>query len=207
MAGETPAPVGGTPTPTPGPNLPAVAQVGNPNSPTPPATPTPPTGETPLTWDGWLAQQPDNIKALVSEHTNGLKTALQSERGTRGNLERQLNDLKRQLTGNDDAQKEVTRIQAQLAEENTRADFYEAVGAAGATNLKRVWTLAKADGLIDDKGRFKLDDVKSAYPEYFTPAKPVVPVGNAGSGTQQPAPALSGNAAVNNWIRSAAGLS
>lgn len=200
MPGETPAPVGGTPTPAPSPN---------PNNPTPPANPQqPPTGETPaLKWDDWLAQQPDNIKSLIGEHTNGLKTALQSERGTRGNLERQLNDLKRQLTGNDDAQKEVTRIQAQLAEENTRADFYEAVGAAGATNLKRVWTLAKADGLVDEKGRFKLDDVKSAYSEYFTPAKPVVPAGNVGSGTQQPAPVLSGNAAVNNWIRSAAGLS
>lgn len=193
MAGETPAPVGGMPTPPT-----------DPNTPQPPA-PTAP-GETPLKWDDWLAQQPDAIRTLVSEHTNGLKTALQSERGTRGSLERQLNDLKRQLTGNDDAQKEVARIQAQLADENTRADFYEAVGAAGATNLKRVWTLAKADGLIDDKGRFKLEDVKSAYPEYFTPARPSVPTANAGSGTQQPAPALSGNAAVNNWIRSAAGL-
>lgn len=191
MAGETPA-VGGMPTPPTDPNTPQ---------------PQPAPGETPLTWDGWLAQQPDDVKKLLDEHTRGLKTSLQSERGTRGALERQLNDLKKQLTGNDDAQKEVSRIQAQLAEENTRADFYEAVGAAGATNLKRVYTLAKADGLIDERGKFKLDDVKAAYPEYFAPAKPLVPTANAGSGTQQPAPALSGNAAVNHWIRSAAGLS
>ena len=196
MAGETPTPAGGTPTTsTLNPNP-------NPNNPTP--TPQP-ASETPLTFDGWLAQQPDDIKSLITEHTSGLRTALQSERGTRGNLERQLTDLKKSLKDNEQAQAEVSRIQAELAEHNTRADFYEQVGGAGATNLKRVYTLAKADGLIDDKGRFKLDEVKSAYPEYFTPAKPATPAGHAGSGTQAPAPALSGNAAANAFIRTMAG--
>ena len=186
---ETLTPAGGTPAnPTPTPN-----------------TPTPTPGETPK-WEDWFGQQPDTVKALLNEHTSGLKSALQSERGTRGALQKQLDDLQKQLKGNDEAQKEVSRIQTELAEHNTRADFYEACGGAGATNLKRVYTLARADGLIDDKGRFKLDEVKNAYPEYFTPAKPATLVGHAGSGTQAPAPALSGNAAVNSWIRTAAGL-
>ena len=203
MAGETPAPVGGTPTPTPGPN----PNNPNPNNPTPPATPTPPTGETPaLKWDDWLAQQPDNIKSLIGEHTNGLKTALQSERGTRGNLERQLNELQKQLKGNESAQAEVARIQSQLAEENTRGEFYEAAHVAGATNLRAAYLLAKADGLIDDKGKFRIDDIKSRYPEFFASPKAPLPPGNAGSGAGAQPPRLSGNAAVNNLIRSAAGI-
>ena len=197
MSGETPA-AGVTPAAT------------TPNPTDPNATPgsPPATGETPaLKWEDWYAQQPEPVKALIGEQTSGLKTALNSERGTRGNLERQLNDLKKSLKDNEAATAEVQRIQASLAEENTRGEFYEAAHAAGATNLRAAYLLAKADGLIDDRGKFRIEDIKGKYPEFFAvPGKPVTPTGNAGSGAHQPAPQLSGNAAVNNAIRGAAGL-
>ena len=186
---------GGTPNPTTNPT---------PNNPQP--TPTPPPGETPaLTWDGWLAQQPDDVKSLLDEHVRGLKSSLQSERGSRGQLEKQLRDLQAKAEKGSDLEKQLGDINAQLAQENTRGEFYEAAHAAGATNLRAAYLLARADGLIDERGKFKLDDIKARYPEFFTPARPAVPTANAGSGVQQPAPALSGNAAANDFIRRMAG--
>jgi hypothetical protein len=193
MSGETPA-AGVTP----------AATTPNPTENTPGQTPA--AGETPLKWEDWYGSQPDNIKALITEQTSGLKTALNSERGTRGNLERQLNELKKSLKDNESAVAEVQRIQASLAEENTRGEFYEAAHAAGATNLRAAYLLAKADGLIDERGKFRIEDIKGKYPEFFVAPKPATPAGNAGSGAQNPPPALSGNAAVNNLIRGAAGI-
>lgn len=186
MAGETPTTSGGTPT-TP-----------NPTDPTPPS-------ETPVKWEDWLAQQSDDIKTLIDGHTTGLKSALQSERGTRSQLERQLRDMQAKAEKGSDLERQLGEINSQLAQENTRGEFYEAAHAAGATNLRAAYLLAKADGLIDEKGKFRMDDIKARYPEFFAPPKVPTPSGHAGSGTGQPAPALSGNAAANHFIRSMAG--
>lgn len=192
MPGETPSTPGGTPT-TP------------PTDPTQqPGTPAP--SETPVKWEDWIAQQPEQIKSLIDTHTTGLKSALQSERGTRGNLEKQLKDLQAKAEKGSDLERQLGEINGQLAQENTRGEFYEAAHAAGATNLRAAYLLAKADGLIDERGKFKIEDIKGRYPEFFTPPKTPTPTGNAGSGAGAQPPQLSGNAAVNNAIRGAAGI-
>lgn len=187
-----------------------VATGETPNTPPNPNTPpgqTPAPGETPaLKWEDWLATQPDNIKSLIDGHTTGLKSALQSERGTRGTLEKQLKDLQAKAEKGSDLERQLGEINSQLAQENTRGEFYEAAHAAGATNLRAAYVLAKADGLIDERGKFRLDDIKARYPEFFTTAKFPTPPGHAGSGAGGQTPALSGNAAANHAIRSAAGL-
>lgn len=192
MPGETPSTPGGTPVPSP-------------DSASPQPTPG---GETP-TWDEWLTQQPDTVKALITAHTTGLKGALSSERTSRNNLERQLKELQSKLEKGSEAAQEVERIRADLAEKDAELAFYDQAHSAGARNLKRVYTLAKAEGLVDDRGRYDMDKIKAAFPEYFqtaTPSQPLTPKGNAGSGVGAPPPAQGGNAAVNNFIRRAAGI-
>lgn len=190
MSGETPT-VGETPT-------------------TPTLTPDTPPAETPqdkpLDFAGWLGQQPDEIKALVDDHVSGLKSALQSERGSRGQLEKQLADLKRKLEAGSDAAKQLETIQAGLAEEGVKTAFYEAAHAAGASDLRLAYIAAKDAGLIDDRGKFDLDAVKAKFPVLFAAPKTVTVAGVAGAGTGNQPPARSGSAAVNDFIRRSAGV-
>lgn len=135
-----------------------------------------------LTFDGWLANQPDQVKNLLDGHTKGLKNALDSERESRKKLERDLRELAGKAEAGSEAQKQLTGMADQITEADRRADFYEAAHAAGVSNLKLAYMVASADNLFDRKGNPDLEALKSAYPELFG-GKPKVSSGNAGSGT------------------------
>jgi hypothetical protein len=50
------------------------------------------TPETPMSWDAWLQQQPETVRALADAHVSGLKGALAGERDQRKALAKELRD-------------------------------------------------------------------------------------------------------------------
>jgi phage antirepressor YoqD-like protein len=158
------------------------------------------TQEQSLTFDGWLGEQPDEIKTLLEGHTKGLKSALESERETRKTLEKQVRDLAAKAEKDSDAQKELAGIADQLGEADRKTDFYEAAHAAGVTNLKLAYVVATTDGMFDRRGQVNFETLKQSYPELFGVKQTVK--GNAGTGTNTEPP-TSGD--MNAFIRRAAG--
>jgi hypothetical protein len=178
-----------------------------PDNPNPTSTPPAPTGETPghgempqtqdneqPTFDAWLAQQPDPIKGLVTEHTQGLRSALDTERQQRKDLAKQIKELAGKQAADSDAAKQLGELSASLEAAQKRADFYEAATAAGCIKLKPAYLVAQADNLT-------IEQVKAQYPELF--AAPRHTSTHAGNGTGQPPPS---SVDMNQAIRRAAGL-
>lgn len=158
-------------------------------------------GETPApTWDGWLESQDEATRSLIETHTSGLKSALQSERDARGKAEKALREAAGKAEAGSTAQQALTETADQLAAESQRADGYEALHAAGATNLKLAWLAAQSGDYVDRKGQLDVASLKRDFPELFT--KSAAPRANAGSGTGDPAPK---GGSMNDWIRGAAG--
>jgi len=156
--------------------------------------------QTALTFEAWQAALPEDQKALIDGHTKGLKSALDSERGTRKDLEKQLRDLAKKAESGSEAQAQLTQLADNLQAADRKADFYEAAHAAGVRNLKLAYTVATSEELFDKHGRVNFDEMKKSYPELFGAAQ--VPPGNAGSGTQTN---QNGKADMNSAIRKAAG--
>lgn len=140
-------------------------------------------GET-LTFDGWLEAQPENVKNLLDSHTKGLKSALESERGSRKDLEKQLRDLAKKAEAGSEAEKQLTALADQQATANQRVEFYEQAHREGVTNLKLAYTVAVSDDLFDKKGNVDFDEMKKSYPELFGQSPRAN--ANAGTGTQKP---------------------
>lgn len=157
-------------------------------------------GDTTLTFDAWQKGLSDEQKGLIESHVKGLKSALDSERGSRKDLEKQLRDMAKKAEAGSDAQTQLTKLADDLLTADRKADFYEAAHAAGARNLKLAFTVALTDELFDKHGRVNFDEMKKSYPELF--ASTTTPRGDAGSGTDRKPKAGAG---MNDFIRSAAG--
>ena len=161
-----------------------------------------PGGEKPQTFEAWLEGQTPETKTLLDTHTAGLKSALDSERGTRKDLEKQVRDLAGKAEKGSEAQAELTKIAEGLAEAERRGDFMEAAHTAGVSNLKLAYTVAVQDEMFNNRtGQVNFEGMKTAYPELFG-GKPGVPVANAGAGTGTPPPVP---ADMNSFIRRSAG--
>lgn len=157
---------------------------------------------TTLTFEAWQEKLPPDQKALIEGHTKNLKTALQSERDGRKDLEKQLRDLAKKAEAGSDAQTQLTKMADDLQISDRKADFYEAAHAAGVRNLKLAYTAAVTDEMFDKHGRVNFDEMKKSYPELFVTQTTTNTRGNAGSGTnnnQQPVDDM------NSRIRGAAG--
>jgi hypothetical protein len=158
-------------------------------------------GET-LTFDGWIKDQPDDVKNLLEGHTKGLKSALESERGSRKDLEKQLRELAKKAEAGSDTEAQLTALADQQATATRRADFYESAHREGVTNLKLAYTVAVSDDLFDKKGNVDFAEMKKSYPELFGQAPSAN--ANAGSGTKvPPKPTKS----MNDFIRKSSGRS
>lgn len=145
-------------------------------------------GETPqdtetVTFDNWIAEQPDDVRALYEAHTNGLRSALKAERETAKQFRKELDQAIKASSKDSDARAALTQMQRQLAARDAQLAAYDALSGAGASNLKLAYLAASSDGLIGDDGTLQLDTLRETYPELFG-AK--APAGNAGNGTQTP---------------------
>lgn len=133
----------------------------------------------PLAYDTWIGEQPDEVKVLLTDHTSGLKTALESERGSRKDLEGKLRDLAEKAKGD---QKEALKAMANdIKAADLKTDFFEDAHEAGVSNLKLAYQVALADDMFDRKGNVNFDTMKTGYPELFG-GKPKAPKGGAGEG-------------------------
>lgn len=151
----------------------------------------------PLEFDSWLKDQPAEVQTLLTSHTTGLKSALDGERTSRKDLDRQLKALSKKLEAGSEAQQAVDKLRTENKTQSMKADFYEAAHREGATNLKLAFIAGRESGLIDDDGEVDWPKFKTTHPELFG-AKKATPPGKAGSGTDnQPGRKPS----MNEWIR------
>jgi len=150
-------------------------------------------------FDNWLDEQPDPVKNMLDGHTKGLKSALDSERDARKDLEKQVRDLADKSEKGSEAETKLTQLADQISEADQKADFYEAAHAAGVTNLKLAYLVATQDELFDRKGAVNFSSMKDSYPELFGGTK--LPDGDAGSGRNGQPDAKN----MNDFIRKSAG--
>lgn len=171
---------------------------------TPPApTPAPP-AEPPKSFSEWLEKQDATVKGLYESETKGLKSALDKERTTNSEREKQLRDLATKAEKGSEAEKQLVAMADDLADASSERDFFEAAHGQGVTNLKLAYIVAKQFHLFDRKGNPDFGALKEGYPELFgKPGAPSLPPGNAGTGTGVPIPAKT---SMNSFIRAAAGL-
>jgi hypothetical protein len=173
-------------TPTP-PNQPPPAVPGQQPNPQDPAN-NPAEGETSATWESWIAAQPEPARALYETHTQGLRSALESERTQRKTFETQLRDQAKKLEAGSEAQTRLTEMADELERANRRADFYESAAKpdVGVTDVVGAWAIINAmpEDYLDRKGSVNFALLKQRHPGLFG-RPPAVPRGNAGSGAGQ----------------------
>lgn len=133
------------------------------------------------TFEEWFESQPENVKSLISDHEKGLKSALNAERDNTKALSSQLRDLQGAAEKGSDLEKQITALQTKLNESERHASFIDGAAAAGCSNPKAAYKLAKNDDdLWKQDGSPDWAAIKETAPEFFT--KPNSS-GNAGSGT------------------------
>jgi len=143
------------------------------------------------TFEDWLSEHED-VKPLYEAHTQGLKSALDTERAARKDLEKQLRGLAKTAEAGSEAQKQLTETADKLASIERQNKFYDAAHAAGVRNLKLAWIAAQE--FMDGDGDVKLDAMKKAYPELFTSQQRVNV--NAGDGLQNQQAPMDMNAII-----------
>jgi len=151
------------------------------------------------TYDTWYSELEPERQAMIDEHTQGLRGALDSEREQRKDLAGKLRDATAKLDEGSEARVQLEQIGADLDAANRRNDFYEAMADEGCNNLKLAWLGALEIDAFDRKGNVDIGALTEAYPQLFE--KPPAPRGNAGSGTQSTPDAFNMDA----MIRRAAG--
>ena len=136
------------------------------------------------TFEDWFNTQPDNVKALISDHEKGLKSALNAERDNTKALSRQISDLQGAAEKGSELEKQLSTLQARLTESERHASFIDGAAGAGCSNPKAAYKLAKADeDLWKRDGSPDWEAIKETAPEFFR--KPTSASGNAGSGTDK----------------------
>ena len=134
-----------------------------------------------LGWDAFHAGLPEEAQKLIASRESGLKSALDTERDSRKDVEKELRETAGKLKKDSDAQKEVLKLADAVAAGNEKADFYEEAHDEGVSNLKLSYVVAVQDGLINKRGKIDWSTMKESYPELF--GKKKLPPGGAGEGT------------------------
>lgn len=139
-------------------------------------------GETSVasTWDEYLESLPENLRTMYDAHTQGLRTALVSERDQRKEMDKQLRDA---IAGADEGSKLKTAmegLQKQLEQAELRAEFAEESIKQNITNPSLAWLAVQQHDMFDRKGNVDWAALKERFPELF---KVSLPNANAGSGT------------------------
>jgi hypothetical protein len=144
----------------------------------------------------WVSTQGEDVRKMADGYAKELKVALEFERKQRQTFEQQLRDATGKLEKGSAERQNLEQLSSTLSRQ---AEFYNAVHAAGVTNLRLAWLAAENAGLVDEGGRVDFGKLKDGFPELFRAAAP--PPGNAGSGTQQPP----SRQTMNDLIRRSAG--
>lgn len=157
-------------------------------------------GGTPQSWEEVLASLPQEQQALYQKDVEGLRSALETERGERKELAKQLQKASEQLEEGSELRQELEQTAARIEEAERRASFYEEAVGQGVSNPKLAFVAAQEIEAFDKRGNVNWGAIKEAFPELFRKSAP--PPGNAGAGTGgQPAGGLD----MDQIIRAAAG--
>lgn len=151
-------------------------------------------------FDAWIAQQPDPVKAAYTAHTSGLKSALDAERNERKTFAKQLRDATAAAEKGSAAEKALQEMTANVEQLQRRALFAEEATRpdVACVNVRAAYLVAQAEDLFDKSGAPDWKRIRDAAPELFARK---MATANAGSGTQAPPKMVS----MNDFIRKAAG--
>jgi len=155
-----------------------------------------------MSYEDWIATQPDEVKSRIEGRTRGLESALDSERTQRKDIEKQLRETAKLLEKGSEARKAVEEQADRVKAAEVKAAFYDAAHAAGCVNLRLAHLAAQDAKLIRDDGSFDVAAMKEKFPQLFQ-AKPPAPKGHAGEGTKDTKPP--GSMSISDAIRVAAG--
>ena len=135
------------------------------------------------TFESWFESQPDNVKTLINDHTNGLRSALKSERDNAKSLNSQLRELQSKADKGSELEQQLSSLQAKLTESERHASFIDGAQGAGCTNPKACYKLAQADAeLWKRDGTPDWEAIKETAPEFFQRKQTA---GGAGNGTDK----------------------
>jgi len=152
-----------------------------------------------LTYDTFVSGQSEEVKTLLEENVTGLKSALESERDARGDLEKKVREVAKEAEG--EAKEKLEALANELKAADQKADFFVAAQAVGVSNLKLAYIVAIDEELFDRRGNVNFEKMKADYPELFG-EKPKTPKGYGGSGQTPP----DAGTDMNKRIRRKAGL-
>lgn len=139
-------------------------------------------------FDSFLANQPDDVKALYEANVSGLKSALESERDSRKKLTEQVKSLLPQVEKGSELERKLAETAKLLseaeqreAEISKRAKFAEEAIRPGVNcvNIKAAYAFAKAENLFSEQGEPDWKKLKELAPELFRNA-PVTKAGASG---------------------------
>ena len=162
--------------------------------------------QSPETWEAWLATQDETVRTAVTPlyeaHTQGLRSALESERQERRTLAKKLTEATQQMEAGSQARAQLEQATAQLTEAQRRADFFDdaARPEVGCVNPRLAYLAAVDNQAFDSRGNPDWKTLKERFPELFRSATQRAPAANAGAGSQAPKPFD-----MNVALRSAAG--
>lgn len=120
------------------------------------------------TFEEWFENQPDDVKNLITNHENGLKTALGNERDNVKSLSKQIRDLQGAAEEGSELKKQLTDLQNKLSESERYSAFMDGANTAGCSNAKAAYRIAKADeDMWKRDGSPDWDAIKETVPELF----------------------------------------
>ncbi len=137
-------------------------------------------GET-LTWESVLGSLTEEQQALHTAHTQGLRSALASERDQRKDLAGQLRKATEGLEEGSALRTQLETATAALETATRKADFMTAAAGQGVRDASLAWLAALELDAFDKKGAPDFGARREAHPALF--GKAAAPAGNAGAGT------------------------
>lgn len=152
-----------------------------------------------LNWEGVLAGLPEAAQGLFAAHVQGLKGALDSERGQRKDLAKQLQDATAKLEKGSETRDVLEKMSAALERATRQADFVTAAVGQGVRDVRLAWLAAVELDAFNRNGEPDFVALRATHPALF---EKVVTKGNAGAGTGGDGPTGGG---MNAFIRAGAG--
>lgn len=128
------------------------------------------------TFDDFLASVDEPIRNLYEKHTSGLISALDKERSSRKELEKQMKELLPKAEKGSTLEKELAERVRELEESEKKyveierkARFAEEANSANikCTNVKAAYALATLENLFEENGAPKWNEIRKFAPELF----------------------------------------
>lgn len=146
-----------------------------------------------MDFDVWLNEQSEDVQGMIAKQTAGLSSALESERGLRRQLAKDLKTAVKNSGADSGMRSQLEKMTADLSMATSRADFFAQGHTAGIANLPLGYLAAKESGLIGEDGGADFEQMKAVYPELFGSAAPeTIVLGNGGNGRDGGSSAESG---------------